>query len=41
MLLPSGLRFPVPLDKGNGGSADEIAACQERNGQLCKILREG
>ena len=24
-LLPRGLRFPVPLDKGNGGSGDVIA----------------
>ena len=23
--FPKGLRFPVPLDKGNGGSGDEIA----------------
>ena len=24
--LPRGLRFPVPLDKGNEGSGDEIAS---------------
>ena len=24
--LPRGLRFPVPLDKGNEGSGDEIVA---------------
>ena len=24
-VFPRGLRFPVPLDKGNGGSGDEIA----------------
>ena len=31
--FPRGLRFPVPLDKGNGGSGDEIVKDHKENFQ--------
>ena len=34
--LPRGLRFPVPLDKGNEGSGDEIAVLL--SGYVCSYI---